>query len=609
MIPFARAVAEGNTRRVVLVCGSQMGKSDTILDLIGHRLDQSPAPILYVGPTQQFITDQWEPRIMGLLDEAPSIRSKVARGKRMKKTRKVIAGVPLRLAHAGSSTALKSDPAALALTDEADELMANVKGQGNPIGLVDRRGDTYADFVHAIVSTPSKGQAEVERDPVSGLDLWAEADPEDVTSTIWRFWQGGTRYHWAWPCPDCGEYFVPRFACLDIPQGSPAEVRVGTRMSCPHCGSLFGDEHKSAMNARGVYVARGQRIEKDGTVVGDPPDSETLSFWVSGLCSPFRSFGDRAAEYVEALRSGDPSQEQTVINGGFGELWAPSNGDAPEWQEIARLRQAYRVGEVPAGVLHITFGIDVQKNRIVYSKRGWGARATSWLIEAGELWGETSEDPVWTALANLLLTPTAGMHTRLAIIDAGFRPNKKNAGDEHRVYAFCRRFPRLVRPSKGWAVLSKPIIPSKIDVKVNGRVVKNGLELLRLDSNHWKSWVHSRLRWPIDQPGAFYLNADTTDDYCQQLVSEAAVDLPNGKVQWIQRSKENHFLDCEALNAAAGSLLNVQTIHEGAALAADPVEDVEDADETPAPAAAPAAAPPPMSLRDRFASRSARLNR
>ena len=37
--------------------------------------------------------------------------------KRMTKTRKVIAGVPFRLAHAGSSAALKSDPAALALVD------------------------------------------------------------------------------------------------------------------------------------------------------------------------------------------------------------------------------------------------------------------------------------------------------------------------------------------------------------------------------------------------------------------------------------------------------------------------------------------------------------
>jgi hypothetical protein len=67
---------------------------------------------------------------MALLDEAPTLKDKVARGKRMTKTRKVISGSPLRLAHAGSSTALKSDPAALALMDEVDEMLANVKKAG-----------------------------------------------------------------------------------------------------------------------------------------------------------------------------------------------------------------------------------------------------------------------------------------------------------------------------------------------------------------------------------------------------------------------------------------------------------------------------------------------
>ena len=198
MVAFERAVATREYRRVVIAMFSQGGKTDALLDVIGQRFDESPAPVHYVGPSKQFLTEQFEPRVMELIDQAPRLRTKVARGKRMTKTRKVIAGVPLRLAHAGSSTALKSDPAALALTDEADELMANVRGQGDPIGLVDRRGDTHADFVHAIVSTPSMGPAEVERDARSGLEFWKLQDPADLESRIWRLWQEGTRHHWAY---------------------------------------------------------------------------------------------------------------------------------------------------------------------------------------------------------------------------------------------------------------------------------------------------------------------------------------------------------------------------------------------------------------------------
>jgi hypothetical protein len=44
--------------------------TDGLLDIMGARLDQRPAPILYVGPIRDFLTDQFEPRLMNLLDEA-----------------------------------------------------------------------------------------------------------------------------------------------------------------------------------------------------------------------------------------------------------------------------------------------------------------------------------------------------------------------------------------------------------------------------------------------------------------------------------------------------------------------------------------------------------
>lgn len=162
-IDFGRVTASKRYRRTVQVMAAQGGKTETFLDLIGQRLDQSPAPILYIGPNKQFLNEQFEPRLMALLDEAPKLKRKVARGKRMTKTRKLIAGVPLRLAHAGSPTALKSDPIALTITDEVDDLLANVKGQGDPIGLADARGDNYGQgAVHAMVSTPSVGVEHVE---------------------------------------------------------------------------------------------------------------------------------------------------------------------------------------------------------------------------------------------------------------------------------------------------------------------------------------------------------------------------------------------------------------------------------------------------------------
>jgi len=567
VIAFERAVADRTHKRAVLVLCAQAGKSDALLDIIGHHFDQRPAPMIYVGPNKQFITEQWEPRITELLDQAPALRQKVARGKRMTKTRKVIAGVPLRLAHAGSSTALKSDPMAIALTDEADELMRNVKGQGDPITLVDRRGETYADFVHAIVSTPSAGQKETYVDEESGLEFWSELEPEDIQSKIWSLWQEGTRYHWAWRCPHCAEWFIPRFSCLDIDpkRMSPAQARQHGRLICPRNGCVIEEEHKEAMNAAGVYVAPGQTIDADGVVHGDPPESNTISFWVSGLASPFVSWADRAESYVAAWHSGDPEEVRAVMNAGFGELWSPAGGDVPEWEEVRKLALPYHQGDVPDGVVFLTAGVDVQKNRLVYVVRGWGARQESWLISADELWGPTEEHDVWLDLEDVLASEFGGLRIARAFIDAGFRPGRLDAVPEHRVYEFARRHSRQVFATKGFDKRPTPLSVNRIEVTPRGGKAKYGLDLVRLDTDFFKSWVHERLRWPEDQPGGWHLYEGITEDYCRQIVSEARVKKPRAAgFQWVRTSKQNHYLDCEAMAYAAAYMLGVQRLRDDA---------------------------------------------
>ena len=106
-----------------------------------------------------------------------------------------------------------------------------------------------------------------------------------------------------------------------------------------------------------------------------------------------------------------------------------------------------------------------------------------------------------------------------------------------------------------------PLMFSKIEVRrKDGRAAKFGLDLCRLDTDHWKCWVHERLGGPIDHVGGWHVFKGVDDDYCHQIVSEARMKLPTGKVEWVQRSRDNHFFDCEAMQAAAGYLLNVQRI-------------------------------------------------
>lgn len=566
-LAFGRAFqSRGQYRRVVLVTAAQSGKTEAIMDVIGERLDNRPAPVLYVGPSKQFVVEQFEPRLKDMLAQALS-RKMIGGvdGKRQTKTLKRVNGVRLRLAHAGSSTALKSDPAAIALVDEYDEMVKNVRGQGDPLGLVEARGDTYADFITGITSTPSVGMVEIEHDDATGLDFWKVAEPDIVKSPIWSLWQEGTRHHWCWRCIHCEQWFVPRFTCLSWPKdATPAQARREAIVKCPNCGGIHDDAHKQMLNANGMYVAPGQTIEADGTLTGSPADVATLSFWVSGLASPFVTFGQRAETYLTAFRSRESAKIQTAVNAQFGEVYTEGGGELPPWEELLSRRMPYRFDEVPDGARYLTFGGDVQKNRIPFVVRAWGPKLTSWLIRHGEFYGDTSQLEIWNDLAQFLAEPIGGRLIKIAFIDSGFRPGKKISVPVHRVYEFARQHRRFVFATKGRSFpTSRPIVQSKIEVEAHGTVNKYGLDLMQLDPDHWKSFVHERLSWPQDQPGAWLYPQDTTEAYCKQLVAEVRVIGPNLKPQWIERSRENHYLDAEAMAAAAAHLLNLQYLQGG----------------------------------------------
>ena len=551
--------------------------SEGSLDIVGCRLDIAPVPTLWLGPTKQFLLEQWEPRVEAMLMDTPCLKKKTSWGQASKKLRKLVSGVPLRLAHGGSSSAIKSDPFGLAVTDEADELMANVKGAGNPVKLVDKRGDTYADFVHYITSTPSEGPSEVSIDEKSGLHFWAEMDADEIASTIWRVWQSGTQYHWAWPCPHCDEYFIPRFNCLTWEKptdedGKPTKsdpilAAKTAYLQCPQgCADPILDEHKEDMLARGVYVAPGQEVTTDGKVVGDPPESLTLSYWVSGLCSPFKSFGERASEYVEAVRTGDQDEIQAVVNGSFGELYAPGSGSVPLWEELEKLKSVatpFVMGEILPWTRFVTLACDVQKKSLIYGIRAWGPRGTSHLVQCGELFGNTADEDVWEDLEMVILDKYHGFPIKMALIDSGFRPGNPKEVPENRVYSFCQRHARICRPTKGRATIQgRPVKPSQIEARVNwrGKLETVGIELLNVDTDFLKRTVHERLSWPIEQPGAFLLPDDVPEYYLRQLVSEARIQKPGKKPVWVQRSKDNHFFDVEAMQVAAGWMLGAQRI-------------------------------------------------
>lgn len=539
--------------------------TEGLLNIAGHRLDDDPAPGIYVGPTKSFVESQIEPRLMAMIMSSPSLAAKRAPGKSANlKTKKRVAGVDVRLAWAGSAAELASMSAAWAQIDELDRMDHDVGGEGDPVVLVTARGSNWPDFTLIVTSTPLLGRVDTFVHPETGIEHWAVADPEDLESPTWQMWQEGTRHEWAWPCPDCGEYFVPRLRHLKWPADVPvAAAARQARLCCPRCGSLIDGNEKAAMNAAGLYLAPGQWVE-GGEIHGDPPDTDVASFWVSGLCSPWKTWQDRAKDFIAAVNSCNPERIQGVINTRFGELFSPITGEERPWESVAALREGYRFDEVPAGVRLITAGVDVQGQALYFVVRGWGARHESWLLRHGVLHGDTAnpDGDVWVELEGLLGRDFGGRSIEMMAVDSGYSPGSSKYGErrDHAVYIFARRHPMAVMATRGQQTMDKPIRSSYIDITLRGKTVQKGLQLWNVDTDHVKSWVVQRLSWPKGEAGSFHLPVDASNDYCKQLTAERRIVKPSGRPVWVRVRRQNHYLDCEALAYAAALRRKVHLI-------------------------------------------------
>ena len=526
------------TDLVVIVCGAQMGKTEAMMCVAGHRLDDGPyVPVLWIAPTQKSVKSLADDRFMKMLRSTPDLWAKLEKGRRNRVVEKFVGGIRIGFGWAGSATELASHPAGLVLVDERDRMLSDVEGEGDPLTLARARTKNYAIRKIGVSSTPTLEGA----------------------SPIWSLFLEGTREKWAWLCPHCEAFFVPQLELLKWPQGAtPAEGRLKAFVVCPLCGGEIRDHHKTKMNANGRYLYHVE--DKDGheSVVEERPPGSTASFWISGLASPWQTFGEIAEMLIAAYRSREPERIQGVVNTYGGEVWR-MRGDAPEHTRVLDTRRHWRPGEVPPWVQMVTMGVDVQRDCLYYTIRGWGFNAQSHGIEHGILWGNTEYDEVWLSLANLMGRPVGDRAIERVFIDSGYRPGSVWRRPENVIYQFCRRHRGLAYPTKGHAELDKPLKAAAIDLSMEGRTIRSAVKLWHINTDHMKTWLYSRIEWPADDPGGWYTHTAITEDYARQVTNEEVIVKASGRRVWVEKGP-NHYLDCEVLAYASAVSLNVYTL-------------------------------------------------
>lgn len=539
-IPIYEAFSDPRYTTIVGVMGAQMSKTELLVNVLGHRFTDGPyVPALYIAPTEKAARTMSSDRVMKMLRTTPVLWERLAKGHANKVTEKWIAGIRIGFGWAGSATELASNPAGLALVDERDRMSNDVESEGDPVELVRARGSNYWGFKLGVFSTPTL----------------------EGGSPIWSLFEEGTMCKWAWHCIHCGEAFIPRIELLKYNDSQDfAELKESAVVVCPNCGGTHENKHKRKLNEQGRYIPHA--IDKDGkhVQIEAVKENSTASFWVSGLCSPWQTFGQRAESLVKAYRSREPGRIQGAINTAFGELYKLI-GEKPSWEEVYECRTAVERGLIPNWSKLITVGADVQKNGIYYVVRCWGFNNRSHLIDHGFVTGETEFDDVWLVFKNIITRTIDGVpFVNVAFIDSGYKPGLDNfRRPQHKVYDFCRRHPGFTYPTKGHDTLERPIKASKIDVTVSGRIIKGGLTLWHVDTDHLKSWVHAQINIPEEAERLWTLHSEIDEDYCRQIVAEELLVTAGGRRKWIRPNKANHYFDCEVLARAAAMSRNMHS--------------------------------------------------
>jgi phage terminase large subunit GpA-like protein len=336
----------------------------------------------------------------------------------------------------------------------------------------------------------------------------------------------------------------------------------------------MSEADKFDANARGRFVnGRHQSIDQDGNITGTIPPNSTASYWVPGLVSMFAggTIAKRAKKLLEARHAAFADQEakeKAVLNVQFGELWAP-RGKGSKAEDVSKLLVKYPRGHVPKDAAALTMGIDVSGDRLWYVIRAWGHQTdmTSWLIEAGEIYGSVSPKakneagmlPVFQRLNDKLMQLYDGLYISACAIDSGFETDI--------IYDFCQYHDEsgVSFPVKGDDVVKNYVMqPSPIGHRGDGRPARDIL-LWRLNTDALKQQVHKSYVLPSETYGSFNINENAFDDgqkrknYLAHMVSESRVlDKKTNRHYW-RRNGYNHWFDAEVYARAAALKLGVET--------------------------------------------------
>lgn len=499
MIEPLRAMVDDATRRVVLITGAQVGKTEAEKVATVYTLVHKPGPLMLVLPAQDDAEDFAATRLKPTIEDSPALAGLIPadRKKNFGKRLLKLPGSLVYLRGAGAPGKLASVPVRTMMLDETDKYPESFTREGSPVALIEQRQKTWAGREKLIAcSTPTT---------------------ED--GTIWaQFLLGDRREFWV-TCPHCGASQPLTFKDVRFVEDaakSPAEIGATARLVCRACKAEFDDAGKNAL-------VRGGRWE----ATCPASRSGFVSYHIQSIAAPWVSLAKLTEDFITAKRAG-PHMLRAFVNSELAEPWYEAD-ETLQGKRLAELEADYpEGGHFPlAGVepeaRSRLAGVDVQKDHLVVVVREFAPGGASGLVWKGRCNTFAQLDGLMEAY-----------DVDNAFVDAQFRTSE--------VVAAAAAFGAIV-PCHGMNALSDGALwYFKNQTLTMGRSAQGEISHIYYD----QSAVFEYVARGLNGEGSWWLFRGATEDleYTGQVTAKVKV---AGRWQAPTKRADDHFADAEKL--------------------------------------------------------------
>lgn len=530
-----RAIADPRVESVVLMWGSQLGKTDIQLNTIGYFTGHDPSPIMVIQPDLMVAKDFSNDRLTPMYRDSPQLSKLVTKDKSRDSRNTVLyksfPGGRINIAGANSPASLASKPIRVVIGDEVDRFPVSAGKEGDPVSLVTARTETFGNKKLVLVSTPTIKDA----------------------SRIEELYQDSTMEQLHLPCPSCGDLQTLEWKRIKYEYDTETSQCVRVEHVCLFCGALHTElEWKKDYAKNAVWIAQ----KKHAT---------TRGFKLSSLYATINVTWKKIVEKWYKANKGGPQKLKTFFNTVLAETWE-EDGEKLDEDVLYNRREMYHA-DVPDGVKILTAAVDTQDDRFEIEVQGWGAGHENWHIQYHVIYGDLKQRQVWKDLSEYLNRTWEDIHGNRFPI--AFTCMDSGGHFTNEVYEFCKkRAAQRIFAIKGEGSGDGTHLPLIIGTSTNNRYkatvfrlgvdegkskVTSALSLLPTDEqgNKTEGYVHFPLTTPERNRGyeKQYFEGLTAEELKTRYKMGSAYQV------WVKTKPRNEPLDLAVYNRAAIEIL------------------------------------------------------